>query len=68
MDDFLIYDWLQRFALWRCRKLDWHPQRYRQATGFNGLSMHARCGRCGMVGLVDSQGNLFAARSEDSDG
>jgi hypothetical protein len=48
-----------RFALWRCRFLGWHPQRYREPIRFDGASFHMRCTRCGFVGLVDSQGNLF---------
>ena len=49
---------LRKIGLWNCRKLAWHPQRYREALAFTGIS-HARCGRCGFEGLVDSQGNLF---------
>ena len=28
-------------------------------TGFDGASFHAHCERCGKVGMIDSQGNLF---------
>jgi hypothetical protein len=49
----------RRFALWRCRVLGWHPQRYREAFGFDGCSVHARCRRCGFEGMEDSQGGLF---------
>jgi hypothetical protein len=49
----------RRFALWRCRVLGWHPQRTRVTVGFDGCSIHARCGRCGFTGMVDSQGGLF---------
>lgn len=48
-----------RFAIWRCRVLGWHPQKYREPIEFNGASFKARCTRCGFVGLVDSQGNLY---------
>lgn len=35
-----------------------------ESIGFDGCSIHARCKWCGLVGLVDSQGGLFAtARS-----
>jgi len=50
---------LGKFALWRCRVLGWHPSRTRVPIRFNGCSDRMRCGRCGFVGLVDSQGNLF---------
>ncbi len=46
-------------GLWACRVLGWHPWRYRAITSFDGASQHARCGRCGFVGMIDSQGNLF---------
>ena len=49
----------RRFALWRCRVLGWHPSRTRVAIRFDGASEHMKCGRCGFVGMVDSQGNLF---------
>lgn len=55
----VVTDLLRRFALWRCRFLGWHPSRYRQHTGFDGASLHERCLRCGIEGMVDSQGNLF---------
>lgn len=48
-----------RFALWRCDVLGWHPHRHRTALDFDGASVHARCNRCGFVGMIDSQGNLF---------
>lgn len=50
---------MKRFALWRCRVLGWHPQRFRSPVRFDGASMHMVCNRCGFEGLVDSQGNLF---------
>ena len=43
---------LQRFLCW----LGWHKKEY---IGFDGASIQARCKRCGYIGLVDSQGNLF---------
>lgn len=49
----------QRFALWRCRVMGWHPHRFIEASSFDGLSFHARCARCGYEGLVDSHGDLF---------
>ena len=49
----------QRFAMWRCRVLGWHPSSRYELTGFDGASAHARCGRCGYVGLIDSTGALF---------
>jgi hypothetical protein len=49
----------ERFAQWRCRTMGWHPERYREAMSFDGCSAKMRCTRCGFVGLVDSQGNLF---------
>jgi hypothetical protein len=30
-----------------------------QYTGFDGVSIHAYCARCGKRGMIDSQGNLF---------
>ena len=50
---------MERFALWRCQTLGWHPQRYREPLYSDGLSAHMRCTRCGFVGMVDSAGNLF---------
>lgn len=42
-----------------CVIMGWHPQKTREPISFDGLSMKMKCGRCGFVGLVDSQGNLF---------
>ncbi len=44
--------WLSRFLC----AIGWHKIEY---TGWDGCSFRARCTRCGFVGLVDSQGNLF---------
>jgi len=52
-------DVIERFALWRCREMGWHPRRGRVCVSHDGASSHARCARCGYEGLVDSQGNLF---------
>lgn len=47
---------LRRLGLWFCRH-GWHG-RY-DVIGWDGCSFRAKCRRCGYVGLVDSQGNLF---------
>jgi len=54
-----VSDLLARFGLWRCHLLGWHPTRYRTSLYSDGASEHMRCRRCGYVGMVDSQGNLF---------
>ena len=43
---------------WFCRVLGWHRRPF-VVVGFDGASQRAACLRCGKVGLVDSQGNLF---------
>lgn len=30
-----------------------------KSRGFDGMSIHAYCERCGKQGMIDSQGNLF---------
>lgn len=50
-----------RFGSWRCRHLDWHPQRWVTVIDFDGVSLVGRCGRCGCRVLCDSQGNWFRA-------
>lgn len=45
--------WWKRFCCW----MGWHGPR--EATGFDGASVHARCKWCGYEGMIDSQGNLF---------
>lgn len=47
---------LHRIGLWFCA-IGWHGKL--ESTGFDGASVHARCERCGYVGMIDSQGNLF---------
>ena len=42
---------------WLCR-VGWHRRRY-QVIERDEVNTRARCSRCGFVGLVDSQGNLF---------
>ena len=47
---------LKRFFCW----IRWHswPVGF-EATGFDGVSVHAQCKWCGYKGLIDSEGNLF---------
>jgi hypothetical protein len=45
----------QRFL---CRMMGWHRKPYAYDF-YDGASVHARCTRCGLRGMVDSQGNLF---------
>lgn len=42
-----------------CGFMGWHPHRQRERFGFDGASIHARCRRCGYVGMEDSMGCLF---------
>jgi hypothetical protein len=42
-----------------CGWLGWHRPEGRYESWFDGLNVHAACRRCGYVGIVDSQGNLF---------
>jgi hypothetical protein len=50
---------MSRWAKFWCYMMGWHPYRTREPIEFNDWSWRMRCGRCGFVGLVDSQGNLF---------
>ncbi len=49
--------WWQRFGLWRCRVLDWHPPP--KTIGMAGINAKGQCPRCGLFCLMDSQGNWF---------
>lgn len=40
-----------------CGIFGWHGKI--QRSGFDGASWHARCGKCGFPGLIDSHGQLF---------
>jgi len=42
---------------WLCDWLGWHSAG--EIIGYDGCSMRVRCRRCGYLGLIDSQGNLF---------
>jgi hypothetical protein len=46
------------FSLWLCKRLGLHKIPFTPLI-FDGASQHARCERCGFVGMEDSQGNLF---------
>lgn len=48
-----------------CR-LGWHSFKYDMA-GWNGCSFIAQCQWCKGKGLVDSQGNLFSVKYEESE-
>ena len=48
----------RKFALWRCRVLDWHKAP--RAQTFDGASFGGRCPRCDSRVLQDSQGNWFS--------
>lgn len=47
---------LKKFFCW----IGWHSFFSGfEKTGFDGVSVHARCKWCGYEGMIDSQGNLF---------
>ena len=46
---------MSRWHRFLCR-IGWHKI---VSTDFDGCSVHAKCSRCGKVGMIDSQGNLF---------
>jgi hypothetical protein len=50
---------MNRWQRFWCNVMGWHPLHTREFLSFDGASAKMRCGRCGFVGLVDSQGNLF---------
>ena len=50
---------MTRWERFKCVTMGWHPIRLREYLGNDGASDHARCRRCGFIGMVDSQGNLF---------
>ena len=60
---------LRRIGLWFCRH-GWHGKI--TYTAWDGCSFHAKCERCGFVGLIDSHGDLsltpasVAQRTEDA--
>jgi hypothetical protein len=47
-----------RVGLWFCRVMRWHLRPY-EVAWVDAVNTKAVCLRCGYVGLVDSQGNLF---------
>jgi hypothetical protein len=53
-----MIEFLHKFALWRCRVLDWHKAP--KAVAVNGPNMTGRCPRCNARVCEDSQGNWFS--------
>lgn len=49
--------WIGALGRFMCYRLHWH--RTGSPMGYDGASMHSMCIRCGYVGMIDSQGNLF---------
>lgn len=49
---------MNRWQRFFCNVMGWHPSRTWEVVDA-GIHPRVRCGRCGYVGLVDSQGNLF---------
>lgn len=54
----LNHSGMSRAGRFLCRTMGWHKRPY-EIVGFDGASTQALCRRCGKLGLVDSQGNLF---------
>lgn len=62
-----VVAWLRkvakRFALWRCRVMDWHG-RPESITVLGGFQPEGKCPRCGVRLLRDSQGWFAIERGE----